>query len=546
MKNTNPIFSLKNFRSFGDESADFEIAPITVLTGCNSAGKSSLVKIMLLLSRTTQTKYGTINPNSDILNFSSQDLGLGGYNTVIHNNKKGISISYKMWSKDLQEDIIVKKFFLPITKDALNRGELIDFSIEKLDGTIILNSYQDNSDVVKNNFNKFYAIGFYINSLKGLTMLKSEYKFLYKNLINTEKKDRIQKTKARLQEIKEEFHKIKNEIKLKNNIILQSINISKEEAISISKELSQSTFDAIIKTTRDWEMHKNNEIINTQRFSTYMREIEEKVKYPEFLKNIVYINSASAKIARLYSIEEDNKICNALREFNNKTMVRKAYEGFYDAMHMWEAYHKGDFLKKWLKKFEIGDKIEIKGTEEGVGTLVYLYKGENKRLLADEGYGITQLVSLLLQIDNSISWAENRRETMWEKNILDPFIENNQFLHRTICVEEPEIHLHPKYQSLLADMFIDAYKNYNIHFIIETHSEYLIRKLQVMVADKENPLSSNEVSLNYVEKNENGISTNKKIDILEDGSLSDSFGHGFYDEADSLAMDLFRKKSILS
>jgi AAA15 family ATPase/GTPase len=35
MKNTNPIFSLKNFRSFGEEGADFELAPITVLTGCN-------------------------------------------------------------------------------------------------------------------------------------------------------------------------------------------------------------------------------------------------------------------------------------------------------------------------------------------------------------------------------------------------------------------------------------------------------------------------------------------------------------------------------
>ena len=50
MKNTNPIFTLKNFRSFGEDGADFELAPITVLTGCNSAGKSSLVKALMLLS----------------------------------------------------------------------------------------------------------------------------------------------------------------------------------------------------------------------------------------------------------------------------------------------------------------------------------------------------------------------------------------------------------------------------------------------------------------------------------------------------------------
>jgi predicted ATPase len=95
-------------------------------------------------------------------------------------------------------------------------------------------------------------------------------------------------------------------------------------------------------------------------------------------------------------------------------------------------------------------------------------------------------------------------------------------------------------------MFAEAYQKYNIHFIVETHSEYLIRKLQVMVADKEYSLTSNDVSLNYVEKDENGESTNRKIEILEDGRLSDSFGTGFYDEADTLAMDLFRKKTILS
>ena len=30
--NKNPIFSIKNFRSFGEDGADFEFAPITVLT----------------------------------------------------------------------------------------------------------------------------------------------------------------------------------------------------------------------------------------------------------------------------------------------------------------------------------------------------------------------------------------------------------------------------------------------------------------------------------------------------------------------------------
>lgn len=91
-------------------------------------------------------------------------------------------------------------------------------------------------------------------------------------------------------------------------------------------------------------------------------------------------------------------------------------------------------------------------------------------------------------------------------------------------------------------MFVEAYQNYNIHFVIETHSEYLIRKLQLMVADKNNALTPDDVSLNYVEKNKEGVSHNNQIKIKEDGSLDGSFGEGFYDEADSLALELMKYK----
>ncbi len=40
---------LKNFRIFKD-ATDLEFAPLTILTGCNNSGKSSIIKAMLLLS----------------------------------------------------------------------------------------------------------------------------------------------------------------------------------------------------------------------------------------------------------------------------------------------------------------------------------------------------------------------------------------------------------------------------------------------------------------------------------------------------------------
>ena len=117
----------------------------------------------------------------------------------------------------------------------------------------------------------------------------------------------------------------------------------------------------------------------------------------------------------------------------------------------------------------------------------------------------------------------------------------------TLAIEEPENHLHPRYQALLAEMFVDAYKNYNIHFIVETHSEYMVRKLQTLVAKKE--LTQGEVSLQYVydadpEKRPKGEPHVKSIKIREDGTLREAFGPGFFDEADNLAMDLLTIKAM--
>jgi AAA15 family ATPase/GTPase len=34
---------------FNEKGAEFEIAPITILTGCNSSGKSSVIKSLMLI-----------------------------------------------------------------------------------------------------------------------------------------------------------------------------------------------------------------------------------------------------------------------------------------------------------------------------------------------------------------------------------------------------------------------------------------------------------------------------------------------------------------
>ena len=61
----NTEFSIKNFRAFDEEGANFQIAPITILTGCNSAGKSSMVKSLLLLDNFFRQMKQDVQLNGD-------------------------------------------------------------------------------------------------------------------------------------------------------------------------------------------------------------------------------------------------------------------------------------------------------------------------------------------------------------------------------------------------------------------------------------------------------------------------------------------------
>ena len=67
--------------------------------------------------------------------------------------------------------------------------------------------------------------------------------------------------------------------------------------------------------------------------------------------------------------------------------------------------------------------------------------------------------------------------------------------YSTIIIEQPEIHLHPLVQSCLADVFVDAVQKRNIQLIIESHSEHLLRRLQLRIAEEK--ISNADVKLYF-------------------------------------------------
>lgn len=75
-----------------------------------------------------------------------------------------------------------------------------------------------------------------------------------------------------------------------------------------------------------------------------------------------------------------------------------------------------------------------------------------------------------------------------------------------VIFEQPEIHLHPRVQADLADLFVDAIRaretGYprDCQFIIESHSEHFLRRLQRRIAEEE--LSNEDAALYFIHSND--------------------------------------------
>jgi len=111
----------------------------------------------------------------------------------------------------------------------------------------------------------------------------------------------------------------------------------------------------------------------------------------------------------------------------------------------------------------------------------------------------------------------------------------------TLLVEEPELNLHPALQSKLTDFFHEVNKEYGFNFIVETHSEYMIRKTQLIALEqdyiKNQDINPNPFKIVYFHKEEGPY----EMEFTEQGKFNKDFGPGFYDEAGSLTLKMIKE-----
>lgn len=272
-------------------------------------------------------------------------------------------------------------------------------------------------------------------------------------------------------------------------------------------------------------------------FFRFVEDAIEEIVVDATPEALAYVSSSIINVKRLYPMESEDEFTGLLKRY------MKAKHNIAKDTN----YTPDSFLNDWIRRYGIGDHISIDDFHnEGLGITLKLYKDENDQegsLLADSGYGITQLFAILLNIEVAI--MERKVIKVLPDNYLGSLPSDKDVVRSysspTIAIEEPEIHLHPNYQSMLADMLVEAYQKYTIHFVVETHSEYLIRKLQLLVSGHVKGINADRsmVSIYYINSEEDRSKQKvKRIGICRDGYLDDTFGEGFYDEATSLSRQL--------
>jgi len=108
-----------------------------------------------------------------------------------------------------------------------------------------------------------------------------------------------------------------------------------------------------------------------------------------------------------------------------------------------------------------------------------------------------------------------------------------------VLIEQPELHLHPAMQLRLAD-FLLACARSGRQILIETHSEHLVNRLRLHVAQDESSVTSDLVQLLFAEQ-ENGVTSYRASQINPLGGISEDWPRGFLDVGSDEAGQLLRQ-----
>jgi len=549
----------KNYKAF--ELGEIEIKPITVLLGANSVGKSSLMQLFLMLRQTAMS-----NACRGLIKLNGKYVRLGDAINLFRKKDKNnlISLGFEL-SASKRFEWLRTNLFDKYLDEIVRFSQLIErHCLEKADRGI-RKKYEkalfEKGRVLNFNFNELKSekddlrrISDIIDWTSGLISVLESSSVDVKGYLKGRgavwfdaihsMEDYLGAFKYDKQELLLVFDLLRQlrvscdvrhiyvgyDIGVSNNdLILRGLDVRVDDRLLIGLCFDDLYDNKIIcdkgdRVGRDWfhsdfidcDFLGDKRVFNSLKWSLGSIFLERNTifyysfsKYYKGKKLSVFGDYIAFIISELFS---DLSLCFEGGGVNHVSPLRarpKRYyfsEGIeenisfdsYDGQSIVEILKedKGlrDTVNKWLRRFGVGVSV---AQVQDVLHKILVNQNDLDLDIIDVGFGISQVLPVIIQ------------GFLAEENSIT-------------LIEQPEIHLHPKMQADLADLFIDMVRPKSFPYmgrkiskslVVETHSEYLLNRLRRRIAEGE--ISADEVGIYLIDPQ--GADCGAKIKEVEIG-----------------------------
>lgn len=444
------------------EFNNIDFKKINVLLGPNSSGKSSYLKALITIANTIKSKES--EPAIHL------DDNIGGFRDIVHkNNNDNIRFSLKL-NDNIPADTVEAELF---NESITDKGSIFLYAIirlVKIDDILNIDKYREILQNLYRDYrqNPAQNVEFTIKETPKKPNIINSFKIVLQNgdEVNIFMKRNSYYIKYNEKEFREPNLIQPTKFYFKFNY-LKTLGVSAEEIANMVKIAF-----ALKEVEYNLTMFARNFI--------HIEPFRNEPKRTELVTNFKF-NSVGSKgentlstVIGLNVDKEKNK-----SKFNVKNEINH-----------------------WLNEFDLAQSIDVEELKNNTYSLVIKNKFTGHVCnIVDVGVGTSQLLPIIIE------------------SVISP---NGSIL----LIEEPETHIHPNAQAKLAELFADCSKKFNSQFFIETHSLYLVRQLQILVAKK--ALSPDEIGIYYFEQDHNG-SHIKNMELYENGQFVEEFPKGFFD-----------------
>ena len=566
-----------NFRRFAS-FPEMDLGQITLLVGGNNSGKSTLVKALLLcvdnakqmVASTKDNIFASMMPKFRFDANEWHDVKIKTFSRAIHNKPTR--------SFDLLDDTISlpseMRFTFTIGDFRFVIEIIGDRESDEATGQISYISIEDRGNMLKYDVSfKGHSMDFFV--LGSTTERETLVQRLYKDYVSakealnslSESGDDIAAISAQSEKVTllekqiEEFvnpdgNELPEDFDYEDALYKQYGQFVKTRYASTSWELPFVDYGDTLNENLLVHIIKNFIAFAKNPGMAQPSGITDPNEYGAAMQSWMYVENARSEMKQLTEKMEES--CFDLEQLlyffkfeyisahaaNQNTIYNTADRNDYIAQTVHEFIRskilsgekEHQFITSWMKKFGIGESYNVISLDGEAYRVIITDKDGSTTPLADKGMGSIQLMILLFKLATII-------RTYGLSNISDDYPE---IMLPTIIIEEPEQNLHPKIQSMLADLFYSLNQDYHCKFIVETHSEYLIRKTQVLVANEnyedEDAIKENNPFIIYYFNGENEKEPYYPMRYNVTGAFKEKFGTGFFDAATESEMVIIRKE----